>query len=693
LWKYEDRDGKPTKVPYQTNGKRASSTNKATWTTFDAVITAVTGYDGIGIMLGDGLAGIDLDHCRDAETGVIDEWAQAVIDHVDSYTEVSPSGEGIHVLVTAGDVLPETAAKRRGTVEFYQRDRYLTVTGNVIGDRGLRNVSLAAIHAQLFPHPSPDNGSRATTFDLRPSPSAADDVVLAAARKAVNGDATSRLLDGDYAGYDSPSEARFALVNRLAFFTQDEDQLVRLAEGAGFDRPDDERKLRNHDTPKALLELRETWNGPGGEIRSITRARDDGDEVAASDEDDAPVIVPSIPVAPFPFDALPEALAALAIAGGRASGCAPEAIATHGLSVLGAAIGNTASFRLGSWRQRSIVWSAVVARPGTAKSTALSLVRAPLDAQDLAAKHLAQERKQSGKTTPDPHRFVTDDVTAEKLGMLLSANPRGMLLAADELSGFINGMNQYKGGKGNDRQSYLKLWNGGRYTVDRIGREGIDLDEPILAVTGSTQPTHLGKLQGEDGMTGRWLVAYLEDRGRTEPTDEDIEGQCEGWASAIGILTQRSEPTEYQMSAEALAVYKAWRLDNMNRTNAEENPALADYLGKLESHVARASLVLHVASLPGPMAEIPVDVVRRAIRLVGWYADGAATHLGFDTPDPTRKPWDAALDVAVEKAHEWFRKHPGKSWKQAQASRIAGCRTPESIKALKARYLAVYGDA
>jgi archaellum biogenesis ATPase FlaH len=277
LWKYEDRDGKPTKVPYQTNGKRASSTNKATWTTFDDVITAVTGYDGIGIMLGDGLAGIDLDHCRDAETGVIDEWAQAVIDHVDSYTEVSPSGEGIHILVTAGDVLPETAAKRRGTVEFYQRDRYLTVTGNAIGNRGLRNVSLAAIHAQLFPY---DAGNPThdwpSTFGLRPSPSVTDDVVVAAARKAANGDATARLLDGDYAGYESPSEARFALVNRLAFFTQDEDQLVRLIEQAGFDREKDGRTARNHDIPNALLQLRETWSGPGGEIRPVTKARAEG---------------------------------------------------------------------------------------------------------------------------------------------------------------------------------------------------------------------------------------------------------------------------------------------------------------------------------------------------------------------------------------------------------------------------------
>ena len=292
LWKRESRNGtdKPTKVPYKFDGTKASSTDPSTWTTYNRVMVAVDGYTGIGFVLGDGVAGVDLDHCRDPETGVIDEWAVMVIETVGSYTEVSPSGDGVHILVLADDMLPEDVTKRRGTVEFYQRDRYFTVTGNRVGDFELRRVSLQAIHAQLFPYAESEGrgtaaNSRATPLALRPSPTVSDEVVVAAARKAANGADTSRLLDGDYAGYDSPSEARFALVNRLAFYTQDHDQLVRLAEGAGFDRDGDERTLRKYDIPNALRQLRETWSGPGGRIGPVMRdeTTDDDGSILASD--------------------------------------------------------------------------------------------------------------------------------------------------------------------------------------------------------------------------------------------------------------------------------------------------------------------------------------------------------------------------------------------------------------------------
>src|SRR5215208_8023404 len=85
VWRSEERDGKPTKVPYSPGTeRRASSTDLMTWSTFDVALEAYEPdgvYDGIGFMFSsaDPFAGIDLDNCRDPETGAVDKWAQKII--------------------------------------------------------------------------------------------------------------------------------------------------------------------------------------------------------------------------------------------------------------------------------------------------------------------------------------------------------------------------------------------------------------------------------------------------------------------------------------------------------------------------------------------------------------------------------------------------------------------------------------
>jgi putative DNA primase/helicase len=137
VWRYawlEDRqkwDKPPLRVR---NGNEASSTNRATWGTFeDALWTYGTGLvDGIGFVFSkeNRLVGIDLDHCRDHETGIIEPWALEIIDRFDTYTELSPSGAGVH-LIAAG-ALPGHGVKT-ARAEMYDSGRYFTVTGHRMG--------------------------------------------------------------------------------------------------------------------------------------------------------------------------------------------------------------------------------------------------------------------------------------------------------------------------------------------------------------------------------------------------------------------------------------------------------------------------------------------------------------------------------------------------------------------------------
>ena len=129
VWKLEVRDGKPTKVPYIAGGSgKASSTDSLTWRSFEEAVQALeTGrYNGIGFVFssGDPFAGVDLDDCRDPETGELEEWAAKIVEAFGSYAEVSQSGTGVHIIV-----MGKAPNKKRGKVEAYSSERYFTMTG------------------------------------------------------------------------------------------------------------------------------------------------------------------------------------------------------------------------------------------------------------------------------------------------------------------------------------------------------------------------------------------------------------------------------------------------------------------------------------------------------------------------------------------------------------------------------------
>ena len=132
VWKLEERDGKPTKVPYIAGGSgNASSTDSLTWRSFEEAVQALeTGrYSGIGFVFssGDPFAGVDLDDCRDPETGELEEWAAKIVEAFGSYAEVSQSGTGVHIIV-----MGKAPNKKRGRVEAYSSERYFTMTGRVL---------------------------------------------------------------------------------------------------------------------------------------------------------------------------------------------------------------------------------------------------------------------------------------------------------------------------------------------------------------------------------------------------------------------------------------------------------------------------------------------------------------------------------------------------------------------------------
>lgn len=129
------------KRPVSFRGKSGSSTNPSTWGTFDQCVNEAVqwnnnpgGLDGIGFVFSDDdpFTGVDLDKVIDAD-GKLEEWAQEWVDKLDSYTEYSPSGRGLHVIIRAK--LP-TKGKNTNQIEVYSTERYFTFTGKPFKDYG-----------------------------------------------------------------------------------------------------------------------------------------------------------------------------------------------------------------------------------------------------------------------------------------------------------------------------------------------------------------------------------------------------------------------------------------------------------------------------------------------------------------------------------------------------------------------------
>jgi putative DNA primase/helicase len=247
VWRYEVRDGKPTKVPYRVNGGRASVSDPASWATADAALRALAAgrADGIGFVFarGDPYCGVDLDHCRDPETGEIEPSARGWIDRLDSYTEVSPSGAGVHVIVEAS--IPEGEPKRKGRVETYDDGRFFCVTGDHLAGTPTEirpaQRALEQLRVQEGLVRETHNAPQTTPPTTAETLEAGDHALLERARRAGNGPKFRALYDrGDWqgAGYASQSEADLALCFMLAFWTgRDPARIDRLFRDSALMRP------------------------------------------------------------------------------------------------------------------------------------------------------------------------------------------------------------------------------------------------------------------------------------------------------------------------------------------------------------------------------------------------------------------------------------------------------------------------
>ncbi len=219
LWRFVQVGERKTKVPFQRNGAKASSTDPATWCSFEQA-TQARGFDGVGFVFSqaDDICGVDLDH-HTAPDGQLDAFAVDILKRLDSYAELSPSGEGIHIILR-GDIPRGRKDSARG-LEVYPTGRYFTFTGRHVPTTPRtvekRHDAVAKLYTEFFQEKQAElpqvKPSRALSMD--------DATLLSRAMSAKDGGKFSRLWAGDSSDYGGDeSRADAGLLAVLRFWTQ-----------------------------------------------------------------------------------------------------------------------------------------------------------------------------------------------------------------------------------------------------------------------------------------------------------------------------------------------------------------------------------------------------------------------------------------------------------------------------------------
>jgi hypothetical protein len=453
LWAFTDNGNdengtpkKPGKVPLTCKGTLAQSNNPATWATFDAAVAALRAgvkpaasakastrasgapvFDNVGgvafvFTKESGIVGIDLDKCRHPVTGEIAPWARDDVADLSSWTEVSPTGTGLHVFVRG--TLPDGKGRTTGKREAYAAGRFFAMTGH---------------HVEGTPVDVVGNAAGVARFVARiDAAKAAEKAAAKAARPTSGSPVDDRFRDGDVNdGRGDFEEEVFAVANaapqtRNNTLSSCAYNVGRMVSGGIVSEGEARGRLhravapwgtqaKDHDCiDRAFVAARSARNGPWtprqrrpdpadvdgidwqaviGEARrprsgepANGNARDD--KTGRRDAVDptppvssvlsawgAPMPIRAEPLPPFPVDRLPTPLAGYVAAVAEALQVPPDLPALGVLAACAAAVQRRIEIApTRDWRETLSLYVLGVAESAERKSAVMSEVQRPLRA-------------------------------------------------------------------------------------------------------------------------------------------------------------------------------------------------------------------------------------------------------------------------------------------------------------------------
>ena len=399
-------------------------------------------------------------------------------------------------------------------------------------------------------------------------------------------------------------------------------------------------------------------------------------------------------VLPFPTEALPASLRRLVEQGAEVYATSADFIAAPMLATAGAAIGNGVEIEIKrGWREGTNLYVALVGSPGSRKTPALALSTDCLHAiqqelhrlyldevtayeqamaewddtprRDRRAQHMVRP------VAPEYHHVLTTNATTEALAPML-ATAGSILLDQEELSGWFGGMNQYRGGRGADRQFYLSAWTRRSVKVDRKGSAvPIIIAKPHVSVVGGIQPDLLGGLAGaeqrQDGFLDRILWAYpdpLPDRFTEDEISPEASRAADWSFQGLSQLRFLEPPLVVRFDAEAKSLWAEWYVVNAREIESGDvSSSLEGVWAKMPGQVARIATILHVLdaafSQPEPTIEFVEDTETTPDPFAPRPAGGPAPEVQPEASSPDWVPDEISVDTlrAAIQLGEYFKSH------------------------------------
>ncbi|MEG4037581.1 DUF3987 domain-containing protein [Microcoleus sp. S36b_A4] len=328
-----------------------------------------------------------------------------------------------------------------------------------------------------------------------------------------------------------------------------------------------------------------------------------------------------------------------------------------------------------------LLYTGVVTETGGRKTPTLNIPKMPLvklqaeederyaaelEAYEQACEafeNLPKEEKKDAETPQKPHpvrEFYVDNITVESLDEIKGLQPdKAFTMIKDELSGLFASYGAYKGGKGNDKESFLSGWNGGGIKKNRRSKDSrVSLTRDSLSITGGIQPDKLRTLLGDftdsQGDWARFLWYQMPMRPYKIPRN-DVTYSLGTLLESTYRKLDSLPALEFYFSKDGQKFYDDWYDKRYEQTRNETKPGLRAAMAKMPGQAARLIGVLHVlkgvSSEPAEVQqEIPLDTVRAGCHLAQFYL-GQVTVLQGDG-DALHGELTPILKTLLEKVNE-----------------------------------------
>ena len=557
-----------------------------------------------------GVAAVDLDKCRDPETGEIDDWAQDIIFRAaPAYVEVTVSGTGLRIIGTGtGEAAHRRfaiAGREGAKVEVYRKaTRYITISCSQLGScEALTNIDdvIDGIVTE-YDKPSSNGHDPGFTFESVLE----DDIDQAIKNGAPEGQRSEAF-----------SRAVWSLAGQGQSADEIEQELRAHPDGiaAKYLRPDRlrqeiDRSLAKRQTATKAKASSHNWDDPDLSILEDRRG-------------DLP---------DFPLDVLSQDWQSWAANAAHGAGTTVDHVLVPLLAVSSGLIGTARRIKPSkSWSEPFTMWTAMVGLSGTGKTPGLDVVKRALTqieqdrrsrlgelrraheskAEQARAvfktwKAAVQEAVDKGVPAPpmpadadEPPEFIeprlqVSNSTVEKIAVLLKARPRGMLMIVDELAGLFLNLARYS--SGSDREFWLEAWNGKYFVVERMSRESIAISHLLVGMCGGFQPDKLNRsFDGDaDGMYTRILFSWPQEAAYQQLTDtvEEVEAEFYNVLTRLIDLPAEQEGelliSPVPLSSEAREVFEQFR-KHVYGERAGLDGRDREWWAKTPAHVLRLS--------------------------------------------------------------------------------------------------------